>query len=70
MPQLMANASELGVAGNPPAGAGGKSVEGKSVKLVNRGALEAVMVPATFCTLLVIPYEPSELYSLIVAAPK
>ena len=50
MPQLMADASLGGVAGKPPGGAGGNSLAGISVMLMNRGAVATLPVPGTFET--------------------
>ena len=59
MPQLMANASLGGVAGKPPGGAGGNSLAGISVMLMNRGAVATLTVPGTFETWLDKPYDPA-----------
>jgi hypothetical protein len=46
----MANELLGGVAGNPPAGAGGSRPDGMLVKPVKRGALDTLTVPGTFET--------------------
>src|SRR5579872_370535 len=70
MPQLIANKLESGVAGNPPAGAGGSNPAGMSLMPWNRGAVVVLKNPGGFEMLLDNPNDPDVSNSFTTAAPK